>query len=69
MNFVVFFKPTGMEQKKTLLKEKGYQTLVAVDKGSCLPCLDKGYVKHILLIQEHSTFFFSLQILSMTYFI
>jgi hypothetical protein len=43
-----------MEQKETLVAEKAHQALVAVDKGSCLPCLAKGYVKHILLIQEHS---------------
>ena len=54
-----------MEQK-TLVKEKGHQALVAVVKGSCPPCLDKGYVKHMLFIQGHSPFF---QILSITYFI
>jgi len=56
-----------MEQK-TLVKEKGHQALVAVVKGSCPPCLDKGYVKHMLLIQEHGHLPF-FQILSITYFI
>jgi len=62
----LFFLTQEDGTKKTLVKEKGHQALVAVDKGSCPPCLVKGYVKHILLIQEHSPFF---QMLSITYFI